>query len=117
MRSVARCARYAAGNRVVAWLIGPASSVPPERCIRTSHPHRDTHFQFLKDLKANEEIFIQTADKTTVYQVYDTQVVDSKKFKLHPVSDSQTLILVTCYPFDSLDTGGTLRFLVYATAT
>jgi len=79
--------------------------------------HRDTHFQFLKDLKVNEEIFIQTTDKTIAYKVYDTQVVDSKKFKLQPVSDRKTLVLVTCYPFDSLETGGKLRFLVYAAAT
>jgi len=94
-----------------------ASAAPNSEGTTVISAHRDTHFQFLKDLKENEEIFIQTADKTIVYQVYDTQVVDSKKFKFLPASDSQTLVLVTCYPFNSLDTGGTLRFLVYASAT
>ncbi|MBE9560304.1 MAG: class GN sortase [Proteobacteria bacterium] len=93
------------------------SAAPNSAGTTVISAHRDTHFQFLKDLKTNEEIFIQTADKTLTYQVYDTQVVDSRRFKLQPVSDRKTLVLVTCYPFDSLETGGTLRFLVYAAAT
>ncbi len=94
-----------------------ASAAPNSSGTTVISAHRDTHFQFLKDLKVNEEIFIQTTDKTIAYKVYDTQVVDSKKFKLQPVSDRKTLVLVTCYPFDSLETGGKLRFLVYAAAT
>ena len=93
-----------------------ASATPNSAGTTVISAHRDTHFQFLKDLKANEEILIQTADKTVTYQVYDTQVVDSKKIKFQPVSDSQTLVLVTCYPIDSHGTGSTLRFLVYAAA-
>ncbi len=77
--------------------------------------HRDTHFRFLKELKINDVIFIQTADKTIPYQVYDMQIIDSKTFKLQPATDRQTLVLATCYPFDSLASGGPLRYLVYAT--
>ena len=76
--------------------------------------HRDTHFRFVKDLKINEMIFIQTTDKTMTYQVYEIKIVNSKTFKLQPVRDRQTLVLVTCYPFDSLASGDSLRYLVYA---
>lgn len=93
-----------------------ASASPNTTGTTVVSAHRDTHFKFLNNLKINEEIFMQTADKTVVYQVYDILVVDSTKFKLQPVSNSQTLVLVTCYPFDSIDSGGTLRFLVYAAA-
>ena len=69
----------------------------------------------MAELKTNDVIFIQTADKTIPYQVYDMQIIDSKTFKLQPATDRQTLVLATCYPFDSLASGGPLRYLVYAT--
>ena len=76
--------------------------------------HRDTHFNFLKELKLNDTIYIQTADKTMSYQVYDLQIVDSKIVSLQPNLDKPTLVLVTCYPFESLTPGGSSRYLVYA---
>jgi len=92
-----------------------ASVAPNSSGTTVISAHRDTHFRFLKDLKINEKIFIQTTKKTIAYQVVDVQIVDSKTLYLEPVIDNKTLVLVTCYPFDSLDTGGTLRYLVYAT--
>ena len=92
-----------------------ASAAPNSAGTTVISAHRDTHFRFLKDLKTNDVIFIQTADKTIRYQVYDMQIIDSKTFKLQPATDRQTLVLVTCYPFDSLASGGSLRYLVYAT--
>ena len=91
-----------------------ASATPNSAGTTVISAHRDTHFQFLKKLKINEMIFLQTTDKTIPYQVYDMQIVNSETFKLQPVSDRQTLVLVTCYPFDSLANGGSLRYLVYA---
>jgi sortase A len=75
--------------------------------------HRDTHFNFLKKLKVNDTIFIETPGKTFAYQVYKLQIVDSKLVSLQPNLDNPTLVLVTCYPFDALTAGGTLRYLVY----
>lgn len=77
--------------------------------------HRDTHFSFLKKLKLNDTVFIQTSDKTVRYRVYDFQIVDSKTFNLQTYIDEQTLVFVTCYPFETINTGGSLRYLVYAT--
>ena len=91
-----------------------ASAAPNSAGTTIISAHRDTHFRFLKDLKINELISIQTTDKIMSYQVYDIKIVDSKTFKLHPVRDRQTLVLVTCYPFNSLAGGGPLRYLVYA---
>lgn len=76
--------------------------------------HRDTHFQFLKELKIDEMILLQTTDETMSYQIYDMQVVNSETFRLKPDSGRQTLVLVTCYPFDAINTAGSLRYLVYA---
>jgi len=92
-----------------------ASAKPNSAGTTVISAHRDTHFRFLKELKLNEMIFLQTTDKTMSYQVYGIKIVDSKTFKLQPAIDRQTLVLVTCYPFDSLDSRGSLRYLVYAT--
>ena len=92
-----------------------ASATPNSAGTTVVSAHRDTHFRFLKDLKIKEKIYIQTIDKTITYQIHDTKIVDSRTFKIQPATDEKELILVTCYPFASLDTGGTLRYLVYAT--
>jgi sortase A len=63
-----------------------ASATPNSAGTTVISAHRDTHFRFLKELKINEMIFIQTTDKTIPYQVYDMQIVNSKTFKLQPVS-------------------------------
>lgn len=76
--------------------------------------HRDTHFRFLKDMKIDEKFFIQTSDKTMSYLVYDLQIVNSKTYTILQDSDEQRLVLVTCYPFDAISMGGSLRYLVYA---
>ena len=92
-----------------------ASATPNSAGTTVISAHRDTHFRFLKDLKINEKIIIQTTDITITYQVYEIKIVNSKTFRLQPVRNRQTLVLVTCYPFDSLTGGGSLRYLVYAT--
>jgi sortase A len=41
------------------------------------------------------------------------RVVDSEREQL-PIMAGAGLLLVTCYPFNAVDAGGPLRFLVYA---
>lgn len=91
-----------------------ASATPNSFGTTVISAHRDTHFHFIKNLKINEKIILQTTEKTLSYQIYDMKIVDSKFFTLEPAINGKTLVLVTCYPFDSLDTGGTLRYLVFA---
>ncbi len=93
-----------------------ASAAPNTSGTTMISGHRDTHFSFLSELKLNDIMLIQTADKTVRYQVYDMQVVDSKTYILQQNSDGQTLVLVTCYPFGALTPGGDSRYLVYANA-
>ena len=76
--------------------------------------HRDTHFQFLKDIQLKDTLYLQTAVQTERYQVYDLQIVDSKNYKVQSYTDEQALVLATCYPFDAITSGGTLRYLVFA---
>lgn len=77
--------------------------------------HRDTHFGFLRYLAAGDEILLQTSAGALVrYQVRLAEVVDSTREPLTIDPLQQGLVLVTCYPFDALDSGGPLRYLVWA---
>ena len=91
-----------------------ASALPNSAGTTVISAHRDTHFKFLKELKINEIILMQTPDDTITYQIHDIQIVDSKSFRIQPDKEEQSLILVTCYPFEGLTSGGSLRYLVYA---
>lgn len=93
-----------------------ASAAPNSAGTTVISAHRDTHFKFLKGLKINETILIQTTLKTIAYQIYGIQVVDSKTYSIQTDDYDQTLVLATCYPFDAISTGGTLRYLVFAKA-
>lgn len=94
-----------------------ASATPNSAGTTVISAHRDTHFQFLKDIKINETFYLQTADKTTRYHVYDLLVVDSRTYTIQTNTNNQTLVLVTCYPFDAVTAGGSLRYLVFAMKT
>ena len=75
--------------------------------------HRDTHFAFLADMATGVLLTLQMSDgHTRQYRVARTQVVDSQNGLL-PVSGSEELVLVTCFPFDGVTTAGSLRFLVH----
>jgi sortase A len=78
--------------------------------------HRDTHFQFLKDIRVDDTLTLQTVENSLQYKVDKLEIVDSKSFKLALEEDAKMLVLVTCYPFDALNAGGTKRYLVYASA-
>ncbi|MEM7196403.1 MAG: class GN sortase [Pseudomonadota bacterium] len=80
--------------------------------------HRDTHFQFLKDLRAGDRFQLENAlGHTNHYQVVTRQVIDTEERAITIDPESNQLILVTCYPFESLLTGGSERFVVVAVAT
>lgn len=80
--------------------------------------HRDTHFRSLKALETGNEVRLQARDgRWQSYLVESARVVDSRS----ELIDTQrlpegTLLLVTCYPFDSVDAGGPLRYVVRASA-
>jgi len=77
--------------------------------------HRDTHFRFLRQLQTGHEIFVtDRAGRTHRYRVVERRVVDSEKSDLTVTGDSPRLALVTCYPFDAIETGGPLRYVVFA---
>jgi sortase A len=77
--------------------------------------HRDTHFLFLQYMKRGETIQVELPDgRKHLYQVTEIDVVDSRRGSLVLDTESPTLSLVTCYPFDALAAGGPMRFVVSA---
>lgn len=77
--------------------------------------HRDTHFRFLKEIDIDEPLRVQTRSGQWLnYIVERQQVVDIHKNPLTAELDKQQLILVTCYPFDTLNSNGPLRLVVTA---
>ena len=77
--------------------------------------HRDTHFAFLKELVPNDRFSVETAGGEPLwFQVTATEVVDSRSSRLRLDADVPMLTLITCYPFDAVDPGGPLRYVVTA---
>lgn len=77
--------------------------------------HRDTHFRFLKEVVLGEPLRVQTRSGQWLdYIIERQQIVDIHKNPLRAQLDKQQLILVTCYPFDTLSANGPLRLVVTA---
>jgi len=77
--------------------------------------HRDTHFGFLRELRRGDAVEVQRRDGATVtYRVTDAGVVDRHSGSVMADAGDTRLTLVTCYPFDSVRTGGPLRYAVTA---
>ncbi|MBC7182822.1 MAG: sortase, partial [Marinobacter sp.] len=73
----------------------------------------------LKSLEAGHEIRLQERNGDwRSYRVENTRVVDSRSELIDTQQlPDDTLLLVTCYPFNSVDAGGPLRYVVRARAT
>ncbi len=80
--------------------------------------HRDTHFRFLAELEAGDELELETGDGRRLhYRVTRTAVLDARSDGIGLDDAADRLTLVTCYPFDAARPGGPLRYLVTAERT
>ena len=77
--------------------------------------HRDSHFEFLRNIKVGDKISTTRFDESKMhYKVNNIYVLDSSKHDL-PLYEHSQLSLITCYPFDDFIPGGPLRLVVDAT--
>jgi len=109
-----------AGDSGQALAFGPghtsASAKPGADGVVVISGHRDTHFRFLQFLERGDTIMLQTrAGLHTVYRVSGMQVVDEDAL-IAPNNDIQSLMLVTCWPFNSSAPNSQHRFIVHAQA-
>jgi len=91
------------------------SALPGERGNSVIAGHRDTHFTFLQHVETGEFLKLEMPNgRGHLYQVSSLDIVDSRRGSLLLDSPSSMLTLVTCYPFDGLEAGGPLRYVVSA---
>ena len=77
--------------------------------------HRDSHFDFLADVRPGDEVTLTLADGArNAYRISRGVIVDSTNYKM-PRPEGDGLALVTCWPLDG-KTRGPLRFILYGDA-
>ena len=77
--------------------------------------HRDTHFRFLRRLRFGDELRVRAPGQAPHrYEVIETRIVDSRTTRIESSPINPHLVLVTCYPFDAVLPGGSLRYVVTA---
>lgn len=77
--------------------------------------HRDSHLQFLEHIKTGDVMELETSDGAkTRYKVTDSFVANAEEGPLSLPKELHALVLITCYPFNALQTGGPLRYVVVA---
>jgi sortase A len=77
--------------------------------------HRDTHFKMLRAAKPGDRVTVETLDGSrSIFVVTDVRIVDSRRTRILLDANAALLTLVTCYPFDAINPGGPLRWLVTA---
>ncbi len=77
--------------------------------------HRDTHFGFLENVSAGDLLHLQDVrGRWFAYRVSHLNIANSRLLRIEMSSESPKLTLVTCYPFNAINPGGDLRYLVTA---
>ena len=97
---------------------GPARVSPPsDRVTRTTviGGHRDTHLAFLQHSKAGDELLLEHADgNQSSFRIKEFLVIDSDIESLLIDWEQESLVLITCYPFETLEAGGPMRYVALA---
>ena len=93
---------------------GPTLLGQPGRPDRIISGHRDTHFEFLRQLEPGDRIRLTTRNDDREYLVKWIEVIDSERQQMVLNHGVSRLTLATCYPFDTVVPGGPLRYVVTA---
>ena len=98
---------------------GPAhvsgTALPAQRGNAVVVAHRDTHFSFLRTLELDDEIDVEGANGAAAqYRVRELSVVDQAETRVLDPTDASQLTLITCWPFDAVQPGTPLRYVVVA---
>jgi sortase A len=104
-----------ASGRALAF--GPAlmdgSAMPGTTGVSVIAGHRDTHFRALESLAIGDRFELERPDGGTfAYEVTALDVIDGNREMLRLDADESVVALVTCWPFEALAPGGSLRYVV-----
>lgn len=92
-----------------------ASAAPGQPGTTVISGHRDTHFAWLEQAGAGDTLTLEDAHgRHTRYRITGTTIVDSRHQRIPLHNDGDTLLLVTCWPFNAVAAGGPLRYVVSA---
>jgi sortase A len=91
------------------------SAAPGTHGVTVIAGHRDTHFRRLAAVAIGDELTLERPDGSVyVYEITDLDVVDSTRASLRLDADESIVVLVTCWPFEAIDAGGSWRYVVTA---
>jgi sortase A len=77
--------------------------------------HRDTHFKPLQHLAVGNSLVLETNNSLKLrYIVTELDIAHESHNTFMAATETDTLTLITCYPFDALVPGGPLRYIVRA---
>lgn len=110
---------------VLSGTTGAALAFGPGHDLHSSRPgeagnvvlaaHRDTHFRFLAEVEPGERLWLEAPDRSRVqYVVERAAVVWASERDWMAQRGREELTLITCYPFDSPEVGGSQRYVVRA---
>ena len=104
------------GGSGEAMAFGPTALLDrPRAGITVLTAHRDTHFTFIRDLKAGDVVRLQRIDGSEAYfRVQSMETVRWDEFSVPSEGGPGVLALATCFPFDT-DLPGPLRRVAWAT--
>ena len=91
------------------------SFLPQDEKVTIISSHRDSHGNYIKKLKLGEKIKLQ--DEKGVWHTYiinEFFTINVKKETFVIKTNEQRLLLVTCFPFNSLQSGTPFRYVVSA---
>lgn len=105
------------GGSGEAMAFGPTALIDdPARGITILAAHRDTHFEWLRDIVPGDEIALQRIDGSeTRFRVSHLETVRWDEFAYPAGGARGVLALTTCWPFGT-DTPGPLRRVAWAEA-
>ncbi|KEO88029.1 hypothetical protein EH30_01245 [Erythrobacter sp. JL475] len=103
------------GGSGEAMAFGPTAMVDdPARRVTILAAHRDTHFLFVRDLMAGDQILMERIDGTRArYRVTGFETLRWDEFSYPADGGEGVLALTTCFPFDT-HTPGPLRRVAWA---
>lgn len=82
--------------------------------VKLISAHRDTHFRKLKEITIGDDVYVKTPDGRKSYTVSAVKIVDSRSYTIDTANEKYDLVLATCYPFNTIVSGGYKRFVVQA---
>ena len=108
-----------AGTSGQALAFGPAfheeSKLPGAGGTTVLSSHRDSHGIYIKQLQKGDIIKLQDRfQQWHTYTIEDFSILNVKTDTISATNTTEVLLIITCYPFDTLTSGTPLRYVVSA---